>query len=230
MVHSRDIMNQRRKMYRNQNQINIPSRHQNGFTVVELLVVFLILVSLMSAGLVSWNKQKPRRLLNLAQNELVTNLRKVQSYAVSSRNISEGNPAAFYSLSLSKLNGKQYQYAIHGIGRGHEYKYFLKLENISLPATVEITNLTLYKPGDIVATNVDCVQVLVSVVYGKMYFHVPNNCNAKNWEMDAQSILQNPIALANLANAELTITIGNPATGMSKIIRVNGLGARVDAL
>ncbi|HMR55389.1 MAG TPA: prepilin-type N-terminal cleavage/methylation domain-containing protein [Candidatus Doudnabacteria bacterium] len=217
-------------MHRNQNQINIQTRQQAGFTIVELLVVFLILVLLMSAGLVSWNQQKPRRSLNLAQNELVTNLRKVQSYAVSSRNISENNPASYYSLSLSLLNDLQTQYSVNGVGRGSDYEYSVGLEIISLPSTIEVTGLSIYNPGDLIPTPVDCVQVLVSAVYGKMYFHVPTNCDTKDWEEDAQEILRNPIALANMSTGDLEITLGNIDAGLSKIVRVNGLGARVDAL
>ncbi|GEM_PF-1038252 len=217
-------------MYRNQNQKNLVESKQSGFTIVELLVVFVILVLLMSAGLVSWNQQKPRRSLNIAQNELVTNIRKVQSYAISSRNIGENNPASYYSLSLSTSNERQFGYLVNGVGRANTYDYFVGIENISLPNTIEITNINLHNPGDIVPTTLECVQILVSAVYGKMYFHVPNNCDNKDWEEEAQVILINPIALANLSTGDLEITLGNQDAGLSKIIRVNGLGARVDAL
>src|SRR5688572_11025469 len=89
------------------------SFYQAGFTVIELMVVFLIIVLLSSSVIVNWNKQTPNRSLKIAENELVSNIKKVQSYAVSSRNIAGGDePAKFYLINFQE--GQNF-YTIHAL-------------------------------------------------------------------------------------------------------------------
>ena len=65
------------------------TKYQLGFTLIELLVVISIMGILATLMIVNFAGQRVSRSLLLAKNETVTNIRKVQSYTLSSKNIFE---------------------------------------------------------------------------------------------------------------------------------------------
>ena len=208
-------------MPRNQNQ------SQFGFTVVELLVVFLILVTLMSVGIINWNRQTPNRSLKIAQNEMITNLRKVQSYAISSRNITDGLPASYYIL---QLNRNESAYQLSALGPGGEYTLVKSLENLNLPSALVISDLFLYNPGDIVVASHECVQIIISVIYGEMYFRTPvqsSDCLSSNWIEGVRDVVRRPPDLAQLSRGDLDIIFTHVNSNTSRSVTVNGVTGRI---
>lgn len=71
-----------------------------GFTIMELLVVLLIMGTLFSFVLVNIGGKKGVRNLKLAQSQLVSDIRKIQSYTLSSRSIPGGQPTQYYLLKF----------------------------------------------------------------------------------------------------------------------------------
>lgn len=71
-----------------------------GFTLIELLVVIAIMGSLVGYMIINIGQQRGARSLKIAQNQLVTDLRKVQSYTLSSRVLSNGQPAQYYVMKF----------------------------------------------------------------------------------------------------------------------------------
>ncbi|MCL5774791.1 MAG: type II secretion system GspH family protein [Patescibacteria group bacterium] len=84
-----------------------------GFTLIELLVVIAIMGALVGFMIVNLGLQRGARNLKIAQDQLVTDLRKIQSYTLSSRVLSNGQPAQYY---LMKFDFNQPdRYTIQGI-------------------------------------------------------------------------------------------------------------------
>ncbi len=80
---------------------------KSGFTVIELLVVLSIIGLLAGAIIADYAGQRIPRSLLIAQNELVTNLRLLQSYTLSSRNIGSTS-AQYYVAKFDLSNPSQY--------------------------------------------------------------------------------------------------------------------------
>lgn len=201
-------------MNRNQNPI------QFGFTVTELLVVVVIMVLMATVVVVGWNNQRPNRSLRIAQNETVTQIRKAQSYAVTSRNISAAVSASYYTV---RFEVGQTSYSINALGAASDdYNYASDLETIRLPDGVSISELTLYNSLG-VASSVDCVQIIISAVYGKMYFHNSLSCGS-----DVVDIVKHPPTMAALPSGNLEIEIVHEQSGSSRTIILNGFSNKVE--
>ncbi len=205
-------------MKRNQNQ------HQLGFTVVELLVVFIIMVLLSSLVVINWNSQKPTRSLVIAQNELITNIRKVQSYAVSSRNISTGVSAKYYLMKFGPSGNNYTVEAIDANGK----MVSSPIEQINLPSPLTFSKISLVNSSGS-TTDYSCAYAIFSVVYGKTYFYggIPLDgdiCTAA--EMEA--LVADPVNLAKQSAYDLILSVSYPQTGAVKSIRMDSQTGRVE--
>lgn len=164
---------------------------QAGFTLMELITVLAITTLVMGAVVLDFNRQRGLRNIVLAKNETITNLRKTQSYMLSSRNISAGVPAKFYIVTFEM---GQSNYTIDAVD--NDYVYHPSLETISLPSAVSLSSLTV---GDPVGGNDEvppspCLQVIFSAPFGKMYTNGTDNCDSS-----IANILKDPVQLAQIS-------------------------------
>lgn len=189
-----------------------------GFTVVELLVVFVIIVLLSSLLIINWNKQTPNRSLTIAQNELVTNLKKVQSYAISSRNITTNNlPVKFYAVYFEK---GQNQYSVYAIDS--DYNISSALETIKLPAGINFNGFALTSTSGGLDEIPDCTYVIFSAVYGKVYF------DGQACGTSIVALVQDLPKLAPRSNFNLEIDFAHSQTSSSKSVKVFGLNGKAE--
>lgn len=189
---------------------------QKGFTLIELLVVLSIMTLLMGAIILTFNRTRSARSAVLAQNETVTNIKKAQSYMLSSRNLATNVPAKFYYIKLAKDSKT---YTIGGID--NNYVVYPNIETITLPGDVQITELAL----DLNSKNrSNCVEILFSSPFGKMYLNDDPSCNA-----NLSTIAQSPTSLYALNGAFLQITLTPTNGAASKTIDIHSLTGRVDA-
>ena len=209
-------------MSRNQNKFEHGSAsalaRQGGFTVTELLVVFLIMVLMAGLGILNWNSQVPRRNLIIAQNELTTNIRKIQGYAVSSRNISGVGSANFYVMRF-EIDNNQYEVkaidsngAISGV-----------IESGTLPTGLTIKELNLVDQEAQTITNPDCVFLIFNVIYAKVFLGGDLKCT----DNYLSSLVVDPPALARQANYDLGIVITHTQTSQLKGVYIDGITGRV---
>ena len=84
-----------------------------GFTLIELLVVVAIMGMLVGYMVINLGQQRGARNLKIAQNQLVTDLRKIQSYTLSSRVLPNGQPVQYYLIKFD-FNQPD-RYTIQGI-------------------------------------------------------------------------------------------------------------------
>ena len=176
---------------------------QAGFTLVELLAVLAISSLLLGALVIDFAGQRGRRNIVLAKNETVTNLRKVQSYMLSSRNISSGVPAKYYIATLAAGSSS---YTIQAVDKN--FVYHDNIETINLPSKVNTSMLAVLSEesdtsgesinlqiGDdtVKALSYNCVQVIFGAPFGKMYTHGSDRCNSSIAE-----ILKDPVQISQL--------------------------------
>lgn len=197
-------------------QKNKQQFNQRGFTVIELLVVFLILVTLSSLAIISWNRNRPSRNLTIAQNELVTNIRKTQSYAASSRNLTSGEAVKHY---LVKLETGATSYSIHAIEADYG---FSDVETINLPQGVEVSNLNIQEDITAKGNDVTCTYLIYSTPFGKVYLDSTVPCD----ESVATAVQDLPV-ISTTSDYILNIELGHNTTSLSKSVRVNGLSGKV---
>ncbi len=194
--------------------------NSQGFTVIELMVVFIIIVLLSSVIIINWNSQTPGRSLTIAQNELVTNLRKVQSYAVTSRNINSTVPAKFYFMKFTK---NQSTYSVSASDGSATPVYYPDLESFSLPNGLVVSDIALASTSGGIDLSPTCVMVTMSVIYGKTYF-LADTCDSS-----VTNIVSSPATVANKNNYNLTLTLTHTQKNISKTVVVYGLTNKVEA-
>lgn len=208
----------------NQYQNNNSSKKQGGFTVVELLVVFLIIVLLSSVIIINWNRQTPKRNLTIANNELATNVKKVQSYAVSTRNISPTIPAKFYILRL--IVGSS-SYSVNAID--DDYVYHPDIETINIPSGVLLTELSRTDLNDTNTEIFECINLIFSATYGKIYSYGTTENDCKDGDESAIiSIVKSLPQLAPLENHNTIVEFNSSSNSVCGGVKLNGLSTKVE--
>lgn len=109
----------------------------NGFTLIELLVVVSIMVILTSAMVINLNGQRAARDVKIAQNELVSNLRKIQSYTLSARLSAGGQYVQYYFIKFD-LN-KPNQYTLQALYNASSAPALQDIETIYLPKNIRLS-------------------------------------------------------------------------------------------
>lgn len=183
-----------------------------GFTLIELIVVIGLMGIFTAAVLVNFNSQRGPRNLRIAQNEIVTNLRKVQSYALSSRD-SKNGPAKYYILNLNKTEST---YNIGAIQT--DYSFTTDVETIKLPDGITISKLELSQPVGATAIDEQCVQVALGLPFGTGY--MDSSCAI-------DLAVKDPARLSTLMNSELQITLTDSRSNTSKTIIYNGVSGTI---
>lgn len=122
-------------------------KKQSGFTIIELVVVVAIMSLMAVVVVIDFNRQRVNRNIVLAKNETVTNLRKVQGYMLSSKNIVGDNvesevPAKYYIIEIHKNDNFFTINAVDSL-----YRYYPAIETVALPTGV--TFQTLASPGNL---------------------------------------------------------------------------------
>ena len=194
-------------------------KNTQGFTLIELLVVMFIMLVLTTSTLIIWNQQKPKRSLNIAQNEFITNVRKMQSYAVSARNITSNVPAKYYVMRIAEGESS---YSINAIGA--DFTYFPNIETISLPDGLTFSDLQLRPTGSLTTATPTCVMLVVSSPFGKMYFDTVSECGST-----VSSTVQDLPILASLSDKDLDVIITHAGQGISRSSGIHGLTGRVES-
>lgn len=188
--------------------------HQLGFTVIELLAVLSIMAMIATVLILDFSSQRATRNIVLAENETITNIRKVQNYMLSARDISPGVPAKFYVLTLESGAST---YRIDAIDS--DYVYHEGLELVTLPNTIAFSGMSISSGTDTAKPkNYTCLQIVFSAPIGAMYVHGGTKCGSTS----LIPIVSDPINLAklgqNLAIIGLNV-IGN--TNISKTLYIN---------
>lgn len=214
-----------------------------GFTLIELMVTLTITAFLFSGLIVNINGQRAPRDIKIAQNELVSNLRKAESYTLSARNLPSGQPAQYYVVRFSLANPTEY--VIQAISNVSSSPQLQDVETIKLPINVKITALTVTQRLLAPATQNSTACALVAFVapYGKVLFNdgcspssftspyviLPSDDYQKlvNFQTNVQCInnlTPPPNSCTASTDSIFTITLTSSAqAGLQKQVIVNGV-------
>ena len=122
---------------------NVKTRGRSrAFTLIELLVVLSIMAIIGGAVIANYAGQRTSRNLRIAQDELVTNIRKAQSYSLSSRQIPGGITAQYYILKFNTASSSKY--VLEGMYNVKNPPAQVQdIETINLPQNIVIGSVTV---------------------------------------------------------------------------------------
>ncbi len=147
-------------------------KSSNGFTLIELLVVISIMALLLTAISINLSGQRSKRDIKIAQNLLVSDVRKIQSYTLSSRNLASGKSAQYYILKIDL--SKPGQYVIQAITDSSSQPKVEDIETIRLPSNIKIFSVTVNRSRSPVVqgfTGTDCALAAFATPFGKIIFN-----------------------------------------------------------
>lgn len=183
-------------------------KSNSGFSLIELIVALTITAFLFSGLIVNINGQRAPRDIKIAQNELVSNIRKAESYTLSARNLPSGVPAQYYVVKFDL--SKPTQYVIQAIYNVSSSPKVLDLETIKLPSNVKITaiNVTqrLLAPAtQTLNTSTACALAAFVAPYGKVIFN--SGCDPVSFT--GSYIIQSTDDYQKLVNFQTNVQCGD---------------------
>ena len=198
---------------------------QEGFTLLEMLVVIGIMGLVASIFVVNFAAFRGPRNLRIATNELVTNLRKIQSYTLSSRNTSAGKSVKYYMIKFNNAAGNNTSYQVQSINSDDTFSS--ALETINLPDGIIVRprisapqGLQLEQPigGTVSYPISNCTQVAFSLPFSRVY--LDGSCTMN-------TLVNNLVNLVGIANSRLTIVLADTGTNTTSTIVVNGISGAI---
>ena len=148
-------------------KIKIQSSASSGFTALELAVVVAIIAVMAGLVIADYNGQRSERTLRIAQNEMVTNIRKVQSYSLFSQNLANGKVPQYYILKFSTSTPDRY--FIQAITDFNSTPTLYAVETILLPSRVKISGISLASPIWSPSISSACTLLAFKSPYAKLY-------------------------------------------------------------
>lgn len=116
------------------------TKNSAGFTLIEMLVVIAIMAILATVLVLNLAGQRAKRDVQIAENELVSNIRQIQSSTLSARTLPSGLSAQYYFLKLDLA--KPGQYTIQAAYNVSSSPKLTDVQTIMLPPDVVIATIT----------------------------------------------------------------------------------------
>ncbi len=170
-------------------------KRQKAFTLIELLVVISIMVVLVGALTLNLASQRTARDIRLAQNQLITDIRKAQAYTLSARILPSGQSAQYYILKFDLSNPTQY--SIQAISDAGSQPQFQDVEIMTLPPNIEVGALipsdnaiSVSRPFNNPTTQViftNCALAAFAAPFGKIILN--DGCNPVNSSFSPANLL-----------------------------------------
>lgn len=184
---------------------------ERAFTIIELLVSISILVVLVSAFLLDFGTQNDTRNLNDATNNLVSDLHKLQSYALSSRDYSPGVPASEYDAFFPALG-------TGGAGPNYQLNAFdnnltpnkMQLANVNYPVNIINSQIQLTKANNTTSNVTKAMTIRFLIPYGRIYANYSSG-----------------IFVVNEANDIVRLKLTTRDGTMCKYVTVNGITGNI---
>jgi len=179
----------------------------SGFTLIELLVVIFIMVTLTSVFLVNFGSQSGPRSLTVAKNNLVSNLRRMQSHAISSKDSTATAPSKYYSLTLSSVVGS---YNNYGLKTYDSSNVVTNLSTEQLIAPVIVKQILVTK-SDSTTLNPTSIEIFYSVPFARMLLSTAGGGPSND----------------KIRDAVVTITLGRTDSTLTTTLVVNGVSGTI---
>ncbi len=200
------------------------AKSERGFTIMELIVVLAIMgiiLSLVTASIVS---QRGNRSLNIAQNELATNIRKMQSYTLSSRTLTNGLPVQYYLVKFNTATPDRY--TLQAIYNVTSSPILQDLETVKFPQGVKfISTSPITINGAAITTG--CALLAFRLPFAKVIMN--DGCNVNGWDPitdDYKKIINFTLNFAGStarSDSNMAINFSYLQNPLIKIVTIKGL-------
>ena len=198
-----------------------PKQTQNGFTLIEMMVVISIMALISTALVIAYGRQGGVRGLKIGQSEMVTNIRKAQSYTLSGRGFATKAGTIAPKYYALRFEGGTNRYILQGIDVENES--IVDLESYSLPSEISIQSVSVMQ-GSGKPVDVKNVSVVYSSPYGKMYAY---SSAIDGCESELVNVVKNPGCLLSTADRAVQITLTDKQ-GTTKTVTLYGVSGSVD--
>ncbi len=225
---------------------------EKGFTLIELMVVLVIFVLIAGVVLANYTGLRTERNLKIAQNELVSNLRKIASYTLSSRALNGNQAVQYYLLKLDTTTPDRYTIeAIYNVSTSPQLA--TNVETVYLPQGVRFAQTTPFiidRPDpniqypsapselrDVTSANASsCALIAYKLPFGTIILNsgaIPTptslnvGCAFNNFNNDDYAKIKNFVANSPTSsavnNSIMVITLTSVDGSLTKTVTVNGL-------
>lgn len=226
-----------------------------GFTLMELMVVISIMAILATVLVINLAGQRSSRDIKIAENQLVSNIRQIQSSTLSAKTLDSGESVQFYGLAFSLAKPNQYAeealYNVSGTPQVRQVQVFsLPPDVVIASATVSGYPITISRTFDGSTQNISppsgCAMLFFAAPFGKTL--LDNNCSHSaatsnidtapadgddygyivNFVANMSCIgTNNPYGCGVSSDSLMTITLTDTSHTVSRTITVNGITGSV---
>lgn len=178
----------------------------SGFTLIELLVSVFIMLTLLGIVLANFSGLSGTRNLNVAKNNIISDMRRQQSQSLSSRNISGAIVASAYGVTMATVTAPPSSYSmIADNNSAIPVRY--NQATLNLPPNVYIKTISIVRAtgSSTTATN---LEVYFTVPYGRLL-------QTYSGGVSAQSKDPNAITTVTLSTKDNTKTLTFVVNGVS---------------
>jgi prepilin-type N-terminal cleavage/methylation domain-containing protein len=208
-----------------------PPYFKAGFTLIELVVVLGIMAIMLSLVLANIGGTREARNMRIAQNELVTALRKIQSYTLSSRNINNDQPVNYYLIKFDY--SKPTQYTIQAIYNVSSAPKLADVETIKFPGGVRLAfsnPITIYRSASpTTQVPASCTVFGFLAPFAKAYFAdgctitSPPSIVAGDDYKQILDFVSNTASYPVSTDSNMVIRLSNTAATLSSKVLVKGV-------
>ncbi len=179
-----------------------------GFTLIELLVTIGIMVVLVGLVVANFAGTSPQRNLKVVHNELVSNIREMQSFATDNRDLPSGTPASAYQLTFDiRTPAAAVKYNLAGYDNA-VIPNMVALSTQRLLAGIVVSSISITHAGG-APVSATQLRLMYTLPYGRMFASYSGGSTGATDEVDDNVTI-------NLANTSGTVTssvIANGVTG-----------------
>lgn len=229
-----------------QKSLKIYSNLSSGFTLLELMVVITIMTILTTVLVINLNSQKANREIKIAQNQLVSDLRKIMSYTLAARNTPSAQDAQFYLIKFDLTTPTKYY--IQAISNASSNPRMETVETLNFPSGIKIGGLTpivisqrIAAPASQTLSGTNCALVSFAAPFGKTILNkgcnisgLPGTINLGNASDDYAKIVnfqtnaacdsnENPPACTASTDSLMTIYLTDIKGQVSKTVTINAV-------
>lgn len=188
-----------------------------GFTLIELMVSISVMALVLTIVITNLGGRKPNRDIKIAQNELVTNIKKTQSYSLSSHKLPNGKAAQYFLLKLDITNQ---QYVIQGIYDLNTGPKLIDIETIKFPKGIQFAATVPLTINNVSATQ-PCVLLAFKLPFAKAIIN--DGCNFNSFNNDDYRNLIDAKPPRATVDGLLNIKLSDQSGSLTNRVIVNGI-------